>query len=111
MKLQEVEDLYFQYEDIKHDFLQKTQKYFLERGFQPYVWLDEIHRLRVKQKYPRTVHDFKPNKERDEFLLVAKQFAKKNNLTIRFVQELGEIDKLLPQDVQELWSTEIIFEV
>lgn len=111
MKLQEVENLYFQYEDTRHEFLQKTQMYFLKRGFQPYVWLDDQHRLRIKQKYPRTVHDFKPNKERDEFLLIAEKFSKENNLPIRFIQELGEIDKLLPKDVQELWSTEIIFEV
>lgn len=111
MKLQEVQDLYFQYEDRKHEFLQQTQLFFLNKHLQPYVWLDEKHRLRVKQKYRRVIKGFKPNKERERFLIVTREFAQENNLKIRFIQESGEIDKTLPKDVQELWSTEIILEV
>ena len=50
MELQEVQNCFFEYEDKRHEFLQETQSYYLQRGFQPYVWFDEEHRLRIKNK-------------------------------------------------------------
>lgn len=111
MKLSEVENLYFEYEDKKHEFLQETQAYFLNKGYRPYVWLDERHRLRVKQKHERTSYLVIPTGEISNFLNECVNFAKENDLTLRFIQEYGEIDKRLPDRVQEVWSTEVIFEV
>ena len=111
MKLQEVNDLLIKYQDEKHHFLQNTQKYFLLNGFQPYVWIDENHRLRIKHKYKRNLKgkDFKKEKER--FHIVAENFADENDLIIRFSHEFGEVDRFLPEEVQAQWSTEFIMEL
>lgn len=114
MTFKEVQDCFFEYEDKRHKILQKTQNYFLKRGFQPYVWFDELHRLRIKNKYRRGLENFvfdKSNKERCEFWKIAKQFCKENNLKIRFIHDFCETDMILPKDVQSQWSTEFILEV
>ena len=114
MNFEEVKNTYFEYEDKRHKILQKTQQYFLERGFQPYVWFDEQHRLRIKHKYKRNLKNFtidENNKERCEFWSIAKEFSKQNNLIIRFIYDFCETDRMLPKDVQSQWSTELILEV
>ena len=114
MSFQEVQNCFFEFEDKRHKLLQKTQQYFLERGFQPYVWFDESHRLRIKHKYRRGLENFvfdKTNKERCEFYKIAKNFSKENNINLRFIFDFCETDKTLPKDVQSQWSTEFIFEV
>ena len=114
MGFDEVKNCYFEYEDKRHKILQKTQMYFLKRGFQPYVWFDEEHRLRIKNKYRRGLENFvfdKTNKERCEFWSIAKNFAKENDIEIRFIHDFCETDRTLPKDVQSQWSTELILEV
>lgn len=110
MKMQEVENLFFEYEEEKHNFIQKTQQYFLKNGYQPYVWLDEEHRLRIKQKYTRKTQTFSKEK-RTAFVNIAQKYAKENNLFIRFILDLGEQDTKLPKDISSQWSTELILEV
>lgn len=114
MSFKEVQDCFFEYEDKRHKILQKTQQYFLKRGFQPYVWFDEQHRLRVKHKYRRDIQNFtinKENKERCDLLNIAKEFSEQNNLTMRFIFDFCETDRTLAKNVQSQWSTELIFEV
>lgn len=114
MEFKEVQNCFFEYEDKRHKILQKTQMYFLKRGFQPYVWFDEEHRLRIKHKYRRGLENFVldcTNKERHEYMTIAEEFAKKNDLKIRFIFDFCETDKSLPDDVQSQWSTEFILEV
>ena len=114
MKFQEVQNCFFEYEDKRHKILQKTQLYFLERGFQPYVWFDEEHRVRIKHKYRRGLKNFvfdNTNKERCELWKIAKQFAKENKLKIHYIFDYCETDRTLPKDVQSQWSTEFILEV
>lgn len=112
MILEEVQSLYFKYEDERHNFLQETQLFFLQRKFQPYVWFDEHHRLRIKYKYRRGINNLQElEKERNKFYEITKNFVEKQNLTIRFVHDLSETDCFLPEDVQKQWSTEFIIQV
>lgn len=114
MDFKEVQDSFFEYEDKRHTILQETQFYYLQRGFQPYTWFDEEHRLRVKNKYRRGIENFvlnDSNKERNEFLTITKNFSEQNNIKIRFIHDFCETDTTLPEDVQSQWSTEIILEV
>ena len=114
MSFKEVQDCFFEYEDKRHKILLETQHFFLKRGYQPYVWFDEQHRLRVKHKYKRNIQDFtinKENKERCDLLNIAKEFSEQNNLTMRFIFDFCETDRALSKNVQSQWSTELIFEV
>ena len=111
MKLQEVNDILIQHQDEKHKFLQNTQKYFLLNGFQPYVWIDENHKLRVKHKYRRNLSQKELIEEKERFHIVAQNFADEQELIIRFSHELGEVDRYLPEEIQVQWSTEFIMEV
>lgn len=114
MDFKEVQNSFFDYEDKRHQLLKTTQFYFLKRGFQPYVWFDESHRLRIKNKYRRGLENFvftEKNKERCEFWSIAKNFAEENGLNIRFIHDFCETDRTLPKDVQSQWSTEFILEV
>lgn len=111
MKLQEVKNQLLNYQEKAHELLQQTQQYYLNNKIQPYVWLDDQLRLRIKYKYPRTTQTYENNPEREKFHKITKQFAKENNLTIHYIHELGEIDKYLPEDHQIQWSTEFIIEV
>ena len=114
MDFNEVKSSFFEYEDKRHIILQQTQKYFLERGFQPYVWFDDQHRLRIKNKYRRGLENFvfdNTNKERCELWSITKSFAKENNLEIIFICDFCETNRALPKDVQSQWSTEFILEV
>lgn len=113
MKYQEVENLFFDYEEKRNDFIQKTQKYFLEKGFNPYVWFDEQHKLRIKYKYPRqsSKHGYSLYEERQKFMAIANNYAEENDLKIRFILDLRETDTNLSLHIRILWSTEIIFEV
>lgn len=114
MTFNEVKNCYFEYEDKRHKILQKTQQYFLKKGFQPYVWFDEEHRLRIKNKYRRGLKEFsldETNTERHEFLTITEKFSKENNIEIRFIHDFCETDRMLPKDVQSQWSTEFILEV
>lgn len=111
MTFKEVQNCFFEYEDKRHKILQKTQQYFLKNKFQPYVWFDEEHRLRIKHKYKRGI-DFSGNdEEKGRFCKIAKKFCSENELTIRFVFDFCETDLMLPKDVRSQWSTEIILEV
>ena len=111
MTFQEVQNCFFEYEDNRHKILQKTQGYFLKNKFQPYVWFDEEHRLRIKHKYRRGQQKFVQEEERKNFCELADKFAKENNLKIRFIFDFCETDTALPEDVQSQWSTEFIIEV
>ena len=114
MTFQEVEKTFFQYEDQKHEIIQKTQKHFLKKGYSLYIWFDELHRLRLKHKYQRgnefleTKGDFE---ERTTLINMVEEFADKNNLYIHYILEQSETDNLLPENIQKLWSTEFILEV
>lgn len=112
MKYQDVENLFFDYEEQKHEFIQRTQKYFLERGFGPYVWFDENHDLRIKYKHIRQspVEEL-PLKQREEFISIAEKYAEETGLKIRFILDLCETDTSLRFSIQVLWSTELIFKV
>ena len=114
MSFQEVQSSFFEFEDKRHKILQKTQEYFLKNNFRPYIWFDENHRLRIKHKYRRDIKYFvldETNEERVKYFKVVEEFAKNNNLKIRFVLDFCETDKMLPKDVQSQWSTEFILEV
>ena len=114
MNFQEVQNCFFEFEDKRHKIIQKTQFYFLERGFQPYVWFDEKHRLRIKYKYKRGLENFvldETNKERNELCTIVENFSNENNLKIRFILDFCETNMSLPKDVMKKWSTEFILEV
>lgn len=112
MKYQEVENLFFDYEEKKHDFIQKAQKYFIERGFAPYVWFDDKHNLRVKYKHMRqSPDDSFPLKQRQELVIISEKYAEENDLKIRFILDLCETDNSLRYSTRTQWSTELIFEV
>lgn len=113
MDFKEVQETYFQYEEKRHKILQSTQKYFLEKKFQPYVWFDGNHKLRIKHKYIRglEIDNTTLREQRNDFLKSADEFAEKNKLLIRFIYDFCETDKTLPEDVQSQWSTELILEV
>jgi len=111
MSFQEVQELFFTYEEQRHKIIQDTQKYFLKNKFHPYVWFDENHRLRIKHKYRRGMDCFHIKKERQEFLNVVEEFSKENDLTIRFILDVKDTDRLLSDDIKSQWSTELIFEV
>ena len=109
MNFQEVENSFFQYEEQRHTIIQKTQNYFLKKGFQTYVWFDEKHRLRIKYKYQRGLKDIKPKKQ--ELCKKIKEFSKINQLQIKFILDLKETNLSLKKEIQFQWSTEIILEV
>lgn len=111
MTFQEVQNCFFEYEDKRHKILQRTQEYFLKNKFQPYVWFDEEHRLRVKHKYVRGISLEENDKERSRFCKIAENFSSENGLTIRFIFDFCETDMTLPEDVRSQWSTEFILEV
>lgn len=108
--IQEVQKLFQNYQDKKHLLIQYTQKYFLTNKIQPYVWVDEKHRLRIKQKYPRNIKQFE-NEQRQYFYKIIEQFCKDHNLKVRYIQETQETDTTLPTQIQSQWSTEFIIEV
>lgn len=111
MNLQEVNDLLIKYQDEKHIFIQKTQNYFLKNRFQPYVWIDENHRLRIKHKFQRGKKLVELFEEITRFEETIESFARKNRLIIRFSHTLEETDYSLPEKTQSQWSIEYIFEV
>lgn len=112
MTLQEVNGLLIKHQDEKHEYLMRTQKYFLENKFQPYVWVDENHRLRIKHKFQRGKKLVELFEEMTRFEETVENFAKKErNLIIRFSHMLEETDYWLPEKTQSQWSAEYILEV
>ena len=96
MNFQEVENSFFQYEEQRHTIIQKTQNYFLKKGFQTYVWFDEKHRLRIKYKYQRGLKDIKQKKQ--ELCKTIKEFSKTNQLQIKFILDLKETNLSLKKE-------------
>ena len=114
MKFKEVQELFFKYEEKRHELLEQTQTFFLKKKFRPYVWFDEKHRLRIKHKYPRNIQIFtfdETNRERAELYETIEEFVEQTGLRIRFIQEYGDTDKTLPEKIQTQWTTEFILEV
>ena len=111
MNFKEVQDCYFEFEDKRHKILQKTQNYFLKKRFQPYVWFDEEHRLRIKHKFRRG-EDFKQiYEERSRFAENLEKFSEENELSIRLCLDVCETDMMLHDDIKSQWSIEYILEV
>ena len=109
MNFQEVENSFFKYEEQRHIIIQKTQNYFLKKGFQTYIWFDERHRLRIKYKYQRGLQEIKPKKQK--LCKTIEKFSKENNLQIKFILDIKETNLSLKKEIQFQWSTEIILEV
>ena len=111
MNFKEVQNCYFEFEDKRHKIIQKTQGYFLKLGFQPYVWFDEEHRLRIKHKFRRG-EDFKQiDEERNRFSEIVENFSEENGLTIRYLLDVCETDEMLNDEIKSQWSIEYILEV
>lgn len=111
MSFKEVQNCYFEFEDKRHKIIQKTQGYFLKLGFQPYVWFDEEHRLRIKHKFTRG-KDFKEiDDERCRFSEIVEKFSEEKGLFIVYLLDVCETDMMLNDDIKSQWSIEYILEV
>ena len=111
MILQEVNGVFIKYQDEKHKYLMETQKYFLKNKFQPYIWIDENHRLRIKHKFYRGKKLVELFEEMTKFEETVEKFSRENRLLIRFSHLLEETDYFLPEKTQSQWSMEYILEV
>lgn len=108
MKLSQINQERMNYEEEKTEFLQKTQFFFNQRGFSPYLFLDDINRLHIKIKTRRGSLNFSQLKDRIEFSECVKTFAQIEDLEILYQNQLGMTDYSLNEDINTVWDIEII---
>lgn len=111
MNFKEVQNCYFEFEDKRHKILQKTQTYFLQKKFQPYVWFDKEHRLRIKHKFTRGQNLKQIDNEKSRFSEIMEKFSEEKGLNIIYILDVCETDMMLPENIRSQWSTEYILEV
>lgn len=97
-------ETYHEYEDKKHEYIQKTQALLLKQKINPYIWFDEKLRLHIQVKHQRN----NIIKDLDKKI---QTFAEKQNLYIIGKQEIILTDYKLPENIQNQKVTEYILQV
>ena len=112
MKLKEVQDSFFEFEDKKIILIQRTQAFFLKHKFSPYIWLDPGCRLHVKIKHRRGT----PYKEIDTNILnqmteLSQEWANCIDAEIIWTQNVEYWDETLIGNNKVICEREIIYKV
>ena len=112
MRLKEVQNSYFIYQDEHFQYVREVQQFFISKvKISPYVWLDDIHQLHVKFKFRRDLDEDELHDTIFDILYLSETFEKDQNLERVWVQEVTDIDLKLPFDRQKQTTLEIIYKV
>lgn len=109
MQLIEVQETFFEYEAKKSEYIQQTQRFFLEREINPYLWIDEKHRLHVKIKGRRGFPLTEEFSEKARNIL--EELLSKEPLEEVWTTITTDIDPKLPEERQAQTSIECIFRI
>lgn len=111
MKIKEVQESFFKYEDQKIILMKETQAFFLKNGFSPYVWVDTDCRLHIKVKHRRGLTYIKNKQNVLEVRKLAQEWAKLTQSKIIWTQNTEYWDESLIGRNKVLCETEIILKV
>lgn len=112
MKLKEVQDSYFDYQEKHFQYVREVQQFFISKvKISPYVWLDNVHQLHVKFKFRRDLDEDELYDTIFDILYLSEIFEKDQNLERVWVQEVTDTDPGLPFDRQKQTTLEIMYKV
>jgi hypothetical protein len=109
MELREVQEIFFKYEAAKSDYIQEIQRFFLEREMNPYLWVDEKHRLHIKVKGRRGVS--LPEEFSEKAKNIFEELLAREPLEEVWTAITTDIDPKLPEERQVQTSIECIFRI
>ena len=108
MKLNEVRNTYFSFEDKKIIIIKEVQAFFLKNGFSPYVWVDENCLLHAKIKHRRGLSYSELNVF-PNLLSIAKKVGEQIDSKIIWTQNEESWDGFLKGKNKVLCTTEFIY--
>ena len=108
MSLKELSNLRINYEKTQWDFFEKTQSFFLKRGFSPYVWIDDRNYLHIKIKTRRGNVFFDAHQDKIKFSRCVKTFSEIENLEILYKNQNSTTDYSLNEEINTVWDIEVI---
>lgn len=112
MRLKEVQDSYFDYQDKHFQYVREVQQFFLSKmKLSPYVWLDNVHQLHVKFEFRRDLSEDELYDTIFDILYLSEIFEKDQKIERIWVQEVTNTNPKLPFDRQEQTTLEIIYKV
>lgn len=110
MKLKEVRDTYFSFEDKKISLIKEVQAYFIKNKFSPYVWVDNNCYLHVKIKHKRGL-SYSQLSKINEFYILSKEAAELIDSEIVWFETAESFDNLLKKENRVLCTTEVVYKV
>ena len=111
MKIEEVQNTFFEYEEKKIILMKETQAFFLQNGFSPYVWMDNECRLHIKIKHRRGLTYTQTKNDMLKIRELTKEWCKTTQSKIIWTQNTEYWDEFLIGKNKVLCETEVILKV
>lgn len=110
MKLKEVRDTYFSFEDKKISLIKEVQAHFIKHKLSPYVWIDNNCHLHVKIKHRRGL-SYPQLSNLNEIYNLSEEVADFIDSKIVWSETVESFDELLKEENKVLCTTEFVYKV